>query len=359
MEFFFFFFQVYAEPVSLIIGSGAIIAVSLFSFFSRCAVYECCSEGWIQLRIADLQNTMQTRLYGQHLAQETVVAAIQSHWNNKNPTKALVMSFHGWTGSGKNYLSSMIADSIFKKGMRSNYVHILISTLHFSNSREIPVYRDKLRQWIHGNVSLCERSLFIFDEVDKMPAKVMDVIKPFVDHYNNVDGVDYRKSIFIFLSNTGGNEVAQKALSYYEQGKIRESITLQEMEEIVISNAYNAEGKFFIHIIHFLIVSFSCGLKMSELISNHLVDHYVPFLPLERRHILLCIRDYLELRGLHPTNNQITAIADSLQYFPKANPIYSSSGCKRIAHKAELFISIEKDKERKSMMEKNSDDDEL
>lgn len=52
---------------------------------------------------------------------------------------------------------------------------------------------------------------------------------------------------------------------------------------------------------------------MSELISNHLVDHYVPFLPLERRHILLCIRDYLELRGLHPTNNQITAIADSLQ----------------------------------------------
>lgn len=27
------------------------------------------------------------------------------------------------------------------------------------------------------------------------------------------------------------------------------------------------------------------GLKMSELISNHLIDHFVPFLPLEREHV--------------------------------------------------------------------------
>lgn len=57
----------------------------------------------------------------------------------------------------------------------------------------------QLRSWIHGNVSKCERSLFVFDEIDKMPAKVIDVLKPFIDHYEHLEGVDFRKSIFIFL----------------------------------------------------------------------------------------------------------------------------------------------------------------
>lgn len=52
---------------------------------------------------------------------------------------------------------------------------------------------------------------------------------------------------------------------------------------------------------------------MSELISAHLIDHFVPFLPLERRHILLCIRDYMLSHGFTPTDERVTAIADSLQ----------------------------------------------
>lgn len=57
----------------------------------------------------------------------------------------------------------------------------------------------QLRSWIQGNVSKCERSLFVFDEVDKMPAKLIDALKPFIDHYEYLEGVDFRKSIFIFL----------------------------------------------------------------------------------------------------------------------------------------------------------------
>jgi hypothetical protein len=45
----------------------------------------------------------------------------------------------------------------------------------------------------------CRYSLFIFDDVDKMPDGLLDAIKPFVDNNPTVDGVDYRRSIFIFL----------------------------------------------------------------------------------------------------------------------------------------------------------------
>jgi len=41
--------------------------------------------------------------------------------------------------------------------------------------------------------------MFIFDEVDKMPNGVLDGVKPYMDHYSHIKGVDYRRAIFIFL----------------------------------------------------------------------------------------------------------------------------------------------------------------
>ena len=50
--------------------------------------------------------------------------------------------------------------------------------------------------------------LFIFDEIDKLPEGVIDAVKPFIDHHETVGGVDFRRCIFIFLSNTGGKEAS-------------------------------------------------------------------------------------------------------------------------------------------------------
>ncbi len=43
-----------------------------------------------------------------------------------------------------------------------------------------------------GNVSHCPHSLFVFDEVDKMPPGVLDGIRAYLDYIDIVDGVDYR-----------------------------------------------------------------------------------------------------------------------------------------------------------------------
>ena len=68
----------------------------------------------------------------------------------------------------------------------------------------------ELQDWIRGNVSECKQSLFIFDEIDKMEEGIIEAIKPFIDADETVQGVDFRKSIFIFLSNTGGQLIANK-----------------------------------------------------------------------------------------------------------------------------------------------------
>ena len=48
-------------------------------------------------------------------------------------------------------------------------------------------------------MTACPRSLFIFDEIDKMPSRLLDSIKPYLDYYTEINGVDYRKAMFIFL----------------------------------------------------------------------------------------------------------------------------------------------------------------
>lgn len=59
--------------------------------------------------------------------------------------------------------------------------------------------QDQLQKWIRGNVSACGSSVFIFDEMDKLHPGIIDAIKPFLDYYEQVDGISYRKAIFIFL----------------------------------------------------------------------------------------------------------------------------------------------------------------
>jgi hypothetical protein len=81
----------------------------------------------------------------------------------------------------------------------------------------------------------------------------------------------------------------------------------------------------------------------STLISNHLVDHYVPFLPLEREHVKMCIeyefnRYDIDHKSSKSFFQDVDYIADELSYEPPGYNKYSSSGCKRIANLVRKFI---------------------
>lgn len=49
----------------------------------------------------------------------------------------------------------------------------------------------------------CTQTLFIFDEAEKLHSGLINAIKPYMDHYDNVDGVNYRGAIFLFLRSVG------------------------------------------------------------------------------------------------------------------------------------------------------------
>lgn len=58
---------------------------------------------------------MDTNFFGQHIASNLILSALKANYHrSSNNKKPLVMSFHGWTGSGKNYVSDLIANHMFR-----------------------------------------------------------------------------------------------------------------------------------------------------------------------------------------------------------------------------------------------------
>jgi len=312
------------EPFSagLAVGGGMVLS-ALWSGREvvMCQFGECCGQPWVRPNITRLEESLKENVFGQHLVSSLVPRSLRAHLKKKEPQKALVLSFHGWTGAGKNYVAKFIAEALYREGLASSFVHLFISTLHFPHPDMADLYRLRVQDWIRGNVTRCEASLFIFDEVDKMPPGMIDGIKPFIDHHSSVEGVDFRRAIFLFLSNTGGREITREALGVWEAGRPREAIEYRDLEHLVHRGAFNELG----------------GLHHSALIDSSLIDVYLPFLPLERRHVRLCVEREAARRNITLGAAQVSEVADSLVYWPTQSRLYSTTGCKRVSHRLDLL----------------------
>lgn len=316
---------IFNQTSALIIPSAIVVAISSMGYLGPkiyCQLKECCSGKWTSPNITGLQLSLQKRVFGQHLVTETVSKAIIGHLNNKSPGKALAFSFNGWTGAGKNFVSKIIAEHLFRKGMDSKYVHLVIATHDFPHQSELKDYKKKLKNLIVRSVKDCPRSLFIFDEMDKMPYGLIDVLKPYLDHHHEVEGLDFRKSIFIFLSNAGAGLINQKILTHWKEGKKREEIRIKPLDEALNLNEFNAKT----------------GFWHSSLIEKHLIDYFIPFLPLERSHIKMCAKADLELKGYPVTEEILNRVADEMLYSPEDLKVFSKSGCKKVSSKVDYIM---------------------
>ncbi|XP_019741680.1 torsin family 1 isoform X1 [Hippocampus comes] len=314
------------EPISTSIAVGMAAALTGFLASYQNIIYyfhECCRPEWIAFNRTGLQEDLSTRLFGQHLASHIIAKAVSGFMNNANPKKPLVLSLHGWTGTGKNFASALIAESIYKEGMDSQFVHVFTAELHFPHAGQMDAYKTQLQQWIKGNVSSCDRSMFIFDEMDKMHPGLIDSIKPYLDYYDKVDGVSYRKAIFIFLSNAGGESIVQTTLDFWKAGRSREEIELKDVETSLALSVFNNKRS---------------GLWHTSLIDKNLVDFFVPFLPLEYKHVVQCAMAAMSAQGLEPDAAVADKVAADLLYFPKAERVFSVKGCKTIDSKWEYYV---------------------
>lgn len=296
----------------------------LNSYNPYCHFRECCNADWIKFDRGRLRRNLTDRVYGQPLL-ETAVDALSAHFNPYFPPhKALTLSFHGMTGTGKNYVSKFIIQSMFSKGSASKYVHHFIGRMHFAEVSKLEEYKLNLYSWLRGNVSDCPKQLFIFDEVDKMVPEVLDGLKPFIDYRDEVDGVSYSQVVFIFLSNTGADIINEHFHDLYiTEGKSREDLSISDFETFIQAGAFNEKG----------------GFHHCDPIKNNLIDHYIPFLPLEEKHVIMCIKDEFRYRKVeNPTKEHIEEVMKFIEWGPDSSRKFSKTGCKRLGQKVAVLV---------------------
>lgn len=88
-----------------------------------------------------LERDLQVKLHGQHLAQSVVLKAIQGFIKNPESNKPLTLSFHGWSGTGKNFVARIVADNLYRDGIKSECVRLFIAPFHFPHARLVDVYK--------------------------------------------------------------------------------------------------------------------------------------------------------------------------------------------------------------------------
>ncbi|CEF69172.1 Torsin-like protein [Strongyloides ratti] len=317
---------IYGELISIIVGTGIAVGLGSFLFYNQCKVLECCEAPWIQIRHKELSNALRKRLYGQHIAINSIESLVAGHLRQikeGKSKKSLVMSFHGWPGIGKTYTSAIIAEHIFEKGFSSKYVRRFFGSKDFPLPNRVNEYRDNIQKWIAGNLSECTKTLFIFDEVDKMSPKILDAISPYGQENVRINGKPANDAIYIFISNAGGDAIANKVRDFYLKKGFREDLKLEDFENIIKENAVNKGG-----------------LEESDMIFRGIVDVFVPFLPLEKKHVEECIetifteRDYKNVEY----NKEIKEyLLKHITFSPKNDPLFSINGCRLIEHKMNLI----------------------
>ncbi|XP_063702323.1 torsin-like protein [Culicoides brevitarsis] len=318
------------EPISTAIGIGIASVVGGLGYNYEkvvdqtiCRMTECCNDRWIVKNFTKLSLDLKEHVFGQPIVEEKVVQALKSHYEHIDSSKKpLVMTFHGTPGTGKNYVADFIVKAIYAKGLDSAFVHRFSGRTDFPIQAYVETYSAQIRDYIKKAITTCSKAIFIFDEVDTMPSGVFDAITALLDHHTHVDNVNYREAVFIFLLNAGGVEIADKLYESYKSKKMtREDMKLYHFESILESSAYNLQG----------------GLKKSRPIEAGLIDHYVPFLPLEKPHIIECIRKEFQRLRIKMTEHKKNEMLEYVTMDVKTN-LFANNGCKRISKKAETFV---------------------
>ena len=147
---------------------------------------------------------------------------------------------------GKNFVSKHIVESLYKRGYESKYARLYVSSRDFMHNDEhhLREYKDRIKQDIERATSECEHTTFIFDEVDKMPAQLLETILFYIDFHTPTyaQPIDFRKTIFIFLSNTGGTDIVRIARENYFNNIPRKDYNIVEIQKALANAAFSETG---------------------------------------------------------------------------------------------------------------------
>lgn len=86
---------------------------------------------------------MEKQFFGQHIASKIILSSLRGNYHrSSNNKKPLVMSFHGWTGSGKNFISDLIASHMYRsEKLKKLHYHVFHGGSEFPEESKLHEYK--------------------------------------------------------------------------------------------------------------------------------------------------------------------------------------------------------------------------
>ncbi|XP_045191629.2 torsin-1B-like [Mercenaria mercenaria] len=285
--------------------------------------------GWCAVFDVDtvkLQHKLEDNVFGQHIAVKSVIEALEKFRKNireRNGKRSLILSFHGWTGIGKNYISKFIAEAFYNAKI-SLYLAPLHLVTRYGSEKENGT--GGIKSWILGNITRCGVNVIIVDEIDKAEVDHLRGIQSVIETLNREarrvsDGVVKMGpiTVFLFLSNSRASQINHYLFSQMLVDRERELIRKSEFDNVFDS---------------------STSEWYEDMKAKGLIDHFIPFLPLTEVHVKQCIeRDFIK-KGRDPSEGLILSVIEELSFVDMGgkNGQVSLTGCKRVQDKVNLHI---------------------
>lgn len=135
-----------------------------------------------------LECDLALNLVGQPLVRQQLMKGLQQFLHSPSPAKPLVLSFHGSTGTGKTYVSTMLVRHLFQGGLGSPYVHHFSPIVHFPHAEHIEQYkvrpplsaaRFSFGLWLHPGDPQHVPRLFHteLEQYSSLPSSSMNLLK--------------------------------------------------------------------------------------------------------------------------------------------------------------------------------------
>eukprot|EP00058_Branchiostoma_floridae_P003271 XP_002588759.1 hypothetical protein BRAFLDRAFT_125633 [Branchiostoma floridae] len=327
--------------------------------------------------ISALEEELNQRLFGQHIAKRVVIEAMSGHLAGTHGSTPLVMSFVGPSGVGKTFLSRLLSRFLSQScGVK---VHEFIIPHHFPHPEEAQLYREQVRDWVQGNVSHSDRQhLFVFDEMEKVYPDLAEGLQSLLED-NTLN------TMYIFIWSTEELSMGRYLLQQMSKGRFRESIREEEIQDLLRQLQVDAvslepsstnfasigSGKTFAATVkkpsnvpkghaavnHATMETAtpstnddplnavdSVSGRQGRILTGDVLGgkgpdlgrYFVPFLPLEREHVLKCAEVELAANGQAIGMETAQRIAAEMQFYPKERPFFSKYGCKRLSVRVDI-----------------------
>lgn len=298
----------------------SILVVALVIWNSMDVQHDCQPNRYFKRKV--LKMDLESNVFGQPIATKLIPVKIEEYLNKldkyKNTStevtcKPLVLSFHGWTGVGKNYISKITADSV----QSANILNFIVP-YHFPHGAFEAEYKEQIQQWITSNTSKCAINVVVIDEMDKAFEGVVEGISSAIEALTKPCNIANATLIFL-LSNSHAVEINQAFVKFIleKPDRNREDFSMELASSIF---------------------STSSTLWYSKLLEEKLIDAFVPFLPLEKRHVIQCIMRDLVAKKFSTDSRSVDKILGELSFTEVDTLRLSNTGCKRVADKVDLVM---------------------